>query len=1158
MVGVRGNVRLTVVAKMLALVVGACFGLWVNNSATALASPPQYELIRKFGPDGTALSGFAGAGPVAVDQTTHFLYAADTGAGKLDKFESDGTPLNWGGSSGYISGNQISGLSFAGEGSRQIAVDSNAHTVYVTTENTVRAFQENGEPAIFVAGPGAGTNVIGGFDVLKGLAVDSKGYIYTSDYGEGIVKIFAPSGEPVTEFATSNPANLAVDTVGAVYVVRRFSTVLKFTASSFPVTPATTYTAAAEPLNSNETYSVGVDPATNNVYVVRLDHPGVSVYGEGGAFITSFGGAGSEGELFIADGIAIDGNAPGVDTTHVLVGNQPVAGLNQVNVYRPKPPTAPSITEVAVGGVTESSASLNALINPNQAATTYRFEYGLSDCSISVCTSVPAGGAGIGSGNDGVWVAQEVQGLQKNTQYHYRVMAENSFGFVERMGMFTTEESQLVFGLSDTRAWEMVSPPDKHGALLRGIEDRGGHIQAAADGNGIAYVSIAPEESDPEGNRLFEPSSVLARRSENGWSSEDITAPNDKVVPVLLGRLGEYKLFSTDLSKAIMDARTVTLLSPEASERAPYLRFNASPPGYSPLVTGKEGFANVPPGTEFGGSEAFLSSVAIENATPDLTHVVLSSSVPLVEGAPSETSYEWVDGQLKPVAVLSATEGGGIVEARSGSGTVSLRRAISRDGSRVFWTAIGADPHLYMREMVAEETVRIDQVQPGASGAGTIRPVFQGASSDGTVVFFTDTQQLTEDASPSGADLYRCELEDPAAGCTNLTDLSVSGGEPGESGQVQGVVSALSEDGSRIYFVAKGILDIRPNQFGYAATAGEPNLYFWQEGEGPRFIATLAKEDRPDWGLPGTIPQPGRVSGLSASGSPSGRYFAFMSERQLTDPEDPSALNIDLSTKEAAERVFRYDAVAEKLECVSCAPTGAAPRGAVLERGNELVDPRTQWLGRRVAASLPQAPVLSVAGETIYQPRVVLDSGRVFFNAIDPLVLADSNAQWDVYQYEDLGTGDCSATSGNAAIARSGEGCVSLVSSGTGNREAGFLDASVTGNDVFFLTPARLSATDVDSEMDLYDARVGGVSAVVQQPSECRSGESCHPAPAAVPDAAPASAFFSGAGNLKPHKHRRRCPKGTRKVRSKGKQRCVHRKGGKHHRRAGQKKGAGR
>jgi hypothetical protein len=1143
----------SVFAVAVLVAIAACLA-----ATEALASPPRYELVGKFGPDGTESSEFVNPGPVAVDQQSHVVYAAAGNLftpGKLYKFDAEGNPLSWGGSAPYISGNEISGLELL-QGERQIAVDSSTHTVYVTSANSIRAFQANGEPSEFTAGPGAGTSSIGGFVRLAGVAVDAGGYIYASDLENGVVKIFAPSGEEVNQFATEGPANLAVDSTGAVYVTRQFGPVTKFTPSSSPpVTGATTYTAASDPVDPEDSFTVGVDPATNDVYVVHLlsPDPGAAVYAEDGTPITSFGEPGSDGEVFGADGIAIDGTS-----TKVYVGNSPENGSGkppQVYVFRPEPPKAPTIEVLTVSGVSSTAATLYARINPDQKATNYRFEYGPGDCAISACTTVPLGSASIGEGNDGVWVSEEIKGLSAGTEYHYRVIAENEVGSDEASRTFTTQLSGIGFQLPDHRAWEMVSPPNKHGAQLRGSQPSGGLVQAAADGNGIAYVSAGSIEAGPEGNRILEVSAVLSGRGANGWRSKDIAPPNARVTPALAGRIGEYDLFSPDLSKAILDPRSGTSLSPEASERSPYLRANTDPPVYRPLVTGKEGFANVPSGTEFGNPDGLISSVTVVDATPDLGHVVLGSDVPLVAGAPTPSIYEWADGQLEPISVLPAAEGGAIVTAKyPGSGPASMRHAISDDGSRVFWTSL--DGRLYMRDMEAGETVRIDQVQPGFSGTGEPEPLFQGASADGRIVFFTDTQQLTEDSGASldvkgkKPDLYECEIAHvgPTTEC-EVHDLTPKVGA--EVGQVQGIVSGVSEDGSRVYFVAKGALSGEANQFGQAAVAGQPNLYLWQEGEGLRFIATLAAEDRPDWGLAATVAPPGETSKLSTASSPSGRYFAFMSERELTDQE-----SMDVIAKEPVERVFRYDADSGRLDCISCSPGGAAPRGVVLVRMNELVDPRGEWEKHRVAASLPQAGIYNVGGETLYQPRAVLENGRTFFNAIDSLVPADSNGQWDVYEWEPTGVGDCTFSSEGASISRSAGGCVALISSGTAEEEVGFLDASETGDDVFFMTPAQLNETDEDHELDIYDARVDGVPATLPKITECL-GEACQPPAQAPNDQTPASASFKGQGNLKPNP-RKRCAKGKRQVRQGGKSRCMAKKQKRRHRRAPSGRGAKR
>lgn len=836
-------------------------------------------------------------------------------------------------------------------------------------------------------------------------------------------------------------------------------------------------------------------------------------------------------------------------------------------------PPAVVIEPEWASSVSAHSATLNAEMNPLGVEAEAWLEWGTGE---GYGHLVPL--ANLGEGFAPVLRQATLTGLQASTTYHYRFAAKDERSTCPEEECivhgadhaFTTQFGGLGLQLADDRAWEMVSPPDKHGARLVG----GGEIdlQASADGDGLAYQSLLSTETDPEGNRLREPSMNLARRQADGsWRSKDITPPNEVVTQISLGLGTEYKLFSADLSEAIVDPRSGTPLSPEASERTPYLRENSEPPVYTPLATGKEPYANVPSGTEFGGGQnSSHSAVDLVAASAGFRHFGLRSSVPLVEGAPSggDTLYEWSAGQIQPVSVLPASEAGAITQSQLiGSGQASVRGAISEDGSRVFWTA-ASPKHLYLRynatkppsaisggaepECTESEkgcTVQIDVKEPGATGAGAANPIFQGASADGTVVYFTDTQQLTEDASSRGADLYRCEIPSGAAasGCATLTDISVPTGTR-ESAEVQGLAAGISADGTRVYFVAKGLLDEAPNQLLDAAVSGQPNLYLWQQGQGVRFIATLADEDRTDWGQPSVSSSASFATALTASASPSGRYLGFMSQRSLTGYD-----NHDASSGEAAQEVFRYDAATEQLECVSCHPAGARPHSAVPSQAyGAFVDPSSLWAGRPVAAALPEAISATVPGVSLYRPRAVLNNGRLFFNAIDSLASSDSNGQWDVYQYEPTGVGDCSVSSGGASVSRSAEGCVSLISSGTGEEEAAFLDASESGDDAFFWTPAQLNETDTDHEVDIYDARVNGIPARLPKIAECL-GEACQPAAQSPNDPTPASSAFNGAGNVPAHK---RCGKGRRLVRRKGHMRCVqkHRRHRHHHhkhRRAG-------
>jgi hypothetical protein len=285
-----------------------------------------------------------------------------------------------------------------------------------------------------------------------------------------------------------------------------------------------------------------------------------------------------------------------------------------------------------------------------------------------------------------------------------------------------------------------------------------------------------------------------------------------------------------------------------------------------------------------------------------------------------------------------------------------------------------------------------------------------------------------------------------------------------------------------------------------------------------------------------------------------------MSSRPLTGYDNHDALS-----GQPDEEVFLYDAQAKRLVCVSCNPTGARPVG-MLDQLNEgarpLVDPVGVWrikgVDNWIAGSLvPWTDRGIISG---YHPHFVFDSGRVFFDSADALVPQDTNGLEDAYQYEPAGVGGCRQV-GGAYSERSG-GCVDLISSGTSAVESGFMDASETGDDVFFVTSAKLAPEDYDTAADMYDAHVCTPAVPCHvapvSPPPCTSGDSCKAAPAAQPElyGAPASATFNGAGNVVGH--RRVQPISTSKKCARGRlrsgDRCVKRK----HRRSGKGRRAGR
>ena len=80
----------------------------------------------------------------------------------------------------------------------------------------------------------------------------------------------------------------------------------------------------------------------------------------------------------------------------------------------------PQIVEVRAGGAGQNSATLEARINPNGFATSYRFEWGATAGYGNV---TPARFEPVGSGQQPVRVSATISGLSTASTWHYRVIA---------------------------------------------------------------------------------------------------------------------------------------------------------------------------------------------------------------------------------------------------------------------------------------------------------------------------------------------------------------------------------------------------------------------------------------------------------------------------------------------------------------------------------------------------------------------------------------------------------------------------------------------------------------------------------------------------------------------------------------------------------------
>ena len=868
----------------------------------------------------------------------------------------------------------------------------------------------------------------------------------------------------------------------------------------------------------------------------------VAAFTQTGQLVERFG----TGHLQAGSGVAVDAQS-GV----VFVAD---ARQDQVEVFEPEEQARPpAIDDVSAQDLTPRSAELRARIDPGGAQTSYVFEYGTSDCSTEpgACTEVGAGTLQAGFGDREVSVS--LSDLEPASAYYFRVLASNAVGRVEGVpspDTFTTLPAPGV--LPDGRAWEMVSPVEKHGAAVESISRySAGSIQAAAEGGALVWMASGPVVSEPEGNRSFEPTQLLSRRGEGGWSTQSLETPHEQGRGLLVPSPSEYHYFSPELSQGLVAPTEPTRqvggvfehppLSPAASEKTLYLRQDPpAEPKYLPLVSAADDTAN----TAFGGALELL------DASSDLQHVLFESKVGLTAAAPTAAGlFEWSAGKqasaaLQLVSVLpdgtpAPDEPGGREPYLGDGGGLNDRGAISNDGSHVVWTEARdfVPERLYLRDTLTGETIQVNAAQgngatePGAGGRTLPEPAeeqqevhFQADSGDGSKVFFTDSARLSEESSeePTGeespADLYEFEVTskpgEPLRG--RLSDLTPD--ETEGSADVLNLIAGTSTDGEEVYFVANGVLapGAGRGQCPQDPEAASPqqatcNLYASvPDPEHPgereiRFIAALSYQDAADWGagvagtgLASNLPPSQDLSAVTSSVSANGQYLAFMSDQSLTGYD-----NLDTRADQPDEEVYLYDGSSGRLVCASCNPN---PEGEGFKRPHGVLDTKLSgegfgllvdrpeiWRERWLAASIPgwDFNITNGGPSALYQPRYLTDSGRLFFDSPDQLVPAASNGKEDVYEYEPDQVGSCASSAG----------CVGLISSGDSEQESAFLDASENGEDAFFTTAGQLVPGDSDHAFDIYDAHVCSQSSPCHSSTattteQCESTSSCHgPAP---------------------------------------------------------------
>ena len=357
-------------------------------------------------------------------------------------------------------------------------------------------------------------------------------------------------------------------------------------------------------------------------------------------------------------------------------------------------------------------------------------------------------------------------------------------------------------------------------------------------------------------------------------------------------------------------------------------------------------------------------------SSADGTHVLFDTTQQLTTGDSARLAgralYDRSGGQTTLVGVK--TNGAPTSACGATIGDVGVNfappeasNAVAADGSRIFFEspdpAGSGDPscspakggtqpvELYLRADASTTTEisvsqRTGSVGIPAPGGAT----FQGATPDGSQVFFTSPDQLTDDAASASAreeNLYRYDVGSGALtfivrGTRNVNTLSVvytdSIGDP-----------LISGDGSQVYFTGS----VPGN-----GPAGI-NLYLWNASQ----ISFISPN--PEHVASGGTPLEAHLSG-------DGLTLAFTAANNLTGFDSHGHYE-----------VYLYRATTGTLSCISCDPNGGAP-----------IDNATFFGNGDLASNLVSQNVSN-------------DGRRVFFASADALLPQATNGLYNVYEYED-------------------------------------------------------------------------------------------------------------------------------------------------------------
>jgi hypothetical protein len=439
-----------------------------------------------------------------------------------------------------------------------------------------------------------------------------------------------------------------------------------------------------------------------------------------------------------------------------LAANRPAGGGRAIS-KTVEFTTAAARPVIAGGGasdISDSRATLNAKLNPENQSTSYHFEYGLQECSVGPCTSLASHTA---SGGEVQPVSENLTELAPDTVYHFRLVAANGSG--ETKGPDRTFRT-LPSGssLPDGRVYELVTPPESGGLFWADlIERNNGFDRPLISPNGESALFYS-EGSLPgtEGNGLRE--AYEAVRGPDGWTTRDLSPSGAQAAaPHPGGSSADHSISFWNTGTNGGSLETVPgeganvqrrgvgafeLIGQGSEGQDPQAEAAwASPDGGHVIFKTRPGSAK-----QLEPDAAPEGTAAIYDRTGDgVTHVVSLPPGNLPFGAGEEATYE---GASEDGAAVVFEVAGTMYVRLDDTETEQVAtefpgfEGVAEGGSRVFYLKEG--------NLFAFDTGTETATQIGAGGETT--PV--NISTDGSHVYFSSPQELAAGAHPGERNLY--------------------------------------------------------------------------------------------------------------------------------------------------------------------------------------------------------------------------------------------------------------------------------------------------------------------------------------------------------------------------------------------------------------------